>query len=379
MTTPDQAAADTTPAPTWHDGIDRLSKSAIGVATAMFAVGLLIENIQLQTIGISDVSFAEPRYVLVGLAFVVYLALPAILLVVPIIVFRLVRGPRGKVRLLVAAVLSVASFIILFLNLPAPFYYFIERILWTNGNIARVLRFWGYLCDPTLIIRGPLLYIPLILLAATARTGWWFDRPRPRRYLLAMVGLGVFSSVIPYTYSAYPNLARAVGGGCPLIAEIDLKGGRTVRPSAYRWAERPPTSQPGELFSVKRYHVTPLKIEGRPATGPAAETLLIWHESDKFFYVSKLQRWTRGAVVIGIPKDQVDEVRYRHGVLDFSNNKLERAVVAGDFDEVAALVYDFAAMAKEIMDHAATQPSNAMTPEIQEGRRKLDELLSKER
>ena len=85
-------------APSAHERIDQISKTTLALAGVFFAVGMVIDNIQLQALGIYDVSIVQPRFVLVGVAFAVYLLLPAILLAIPIAVFR--WSPRACSELL---------------------------------------------------------------------------------------------------------------------------------------------------------------------------------------------------------------------------------------------------------------------------------------
>lgn len=248
-------------------------------------------------------------------------------------------------------------------------------------------RFWSYFINLEFIVGAMLLYIPILLLAFTANGGGRLDTLRWRRTYYVAIGLGVFSSVMPYIHNAYPNLSRSVGGGCPLLAEIDLSDGQPVRPSAFQTFPRMPRLGPAtrpatgphqglpeweqSRDALGRYVVFPVRKSDAPATQPSGETLLLWHETDTFVYVTRLAGWGQGTLVMAIPKDNVAMIRYRQGILQFRHGRLERALVNVDFEEFNDAMLTLLVDLKDAFNEkAATQPA-VLTPELQ---RRLEEI-----
>lgn len=366
----------------WHDGIDRWSKTAIGCTGALFAAGMLIENIQLQIIGVHDASVAsvvQGRFVLVGLAFVIYLAIPALLLIAPVLTFQFIRRFLND-RIRIPLIGALVVLLLLFLITPSPIQYFSDELAAKSTMRDRLICFWAYFVDPTLLLRLLLLYLPAVLLV----TMWGTLKRRSawRRGLYVLMSLGVVSTVVQYVVNVYPNLSRSVGGGCPLIAEIDLKNGTPLRPSDYWTMPGVPmllagiksTTQPippdyggtDSVFPSTRGAAWP----------PAGEPVLLWHENDKFVFVSRLSHWDIGAIVMAIPKDDVAQIRYRRAVLDFHNGSLRHATVPPDMAEIFDAELKMGLWMRQLLrEHAATQPS-IMTPALQDVLTQLDEMIN---
>lgn len=296
------------------EGLGTLVLLALG---ALFAIGTLIVNIHLGTLGLSDFSGLRPRFVLVGLTFLIYAAIPPLLCLVLLEVGRRVGFRRGP--LLAAA--AVAATAVAVMTLVAWMLFFaLPHVTFTvaGGRIVPPARFW------TVYTGNWYAVVPEVAVCVSAcilfvRHGWGTARdnatsspPRHRvssRVLVAVLVLGLAGLVYPYASLTYMNISRAAGGGQPGIVLM------TMERDAGRLVDRPPFSR--------------VNAAGDTVYGP----FLVWHENEDRTYLSFPTEGRRSSwEVYGIRNEKVHTTWHLPGGIRLENVRLGEVDMWVDLD-----------------------------------------------
>lgn len=271
----------------WADTIEQASKGVLAVLAILFGLGLLITNVYQGYLGFSDYSVLRPRFVLAGLAFFVYIACPALVFVLPILVVKHLNIRRWLKLLLVPPLAVLTASL-----LATPFHYFVSSAQ-LGTAVTQILSFWSLYNDYFLPLLLSGVIVPSMTLAAswkrsgqTASGDTWVNR----RLFVALLVLGVFSMIFPYTVSIHPNISSAVGGGQPSIADISLDEAGTR--------------------AVKLHRFIPKLSLGDSVLGP----YVVWHETDaRLFLSATASSRKKYPEIIAIPSEHVTAIHYLHG------------------------------------------------------------------
>jgi hypothetical protein len=194
--------------------LDAPAKWLAGMAASAYVLGVLLTNLALFRFGAADFSALRPRAVVVGLAFLFYIALPLLLFAGPLAA-ALRWLPTRPLWLRVMAP-SVGT-LVLAKYLPVPFIYFIPH-LHPFAVSERWLRFWAFVYgNEFLALTLVALVLPAMLLGASVRVAF-LARVRP--ILLLVFGLGVFGHTYPYVLCVAYSVASEVGGFLPRVVYL---------------------------------------------------------------------------------------------------------------------------------------------------------------
>jgi hypothetical protein len=199
--------------------IEPIAKVVAATLAAFYAIGLIITNMFLGSLGASDFSDLRPRTILVGMAFAIYVAVPLGLAVVPLYVFAFVR--RHTMHRFAATAAAVAMAVGFAFLLPAPFEFFIVATGRHGGFTTLSTRFWREAYQdssqwPYILV---LILLPMAGLAvASIRQRILSPDVKKGAYVLAL--LGVVSQMIAFADSVYPELQSSIGGGHPELVEL---------------------------------------------------------------------------------------------------------------------------------------------------------------
>jgi hypothetical protein len=333
-----------------YEHAESIGKLATVVVGVLYVLGLLISNIQLMELGISDFGSLQPRNVLTGFFFLFYM-LFVFFLVMPIaIVFGAMRSIRDAKTMALPAKMfffAVAGALGLFMILPVIFgegviigYLYAWGSPFGSGSWRDVFwqfvsAFWhqkvwwaGYFivlfCLPFVLVwrvepkpqpetpegGGPESGTaagdhdkPRKLPAKHFHMVWGLPertRKRLRGFLLVTGALVVICGLpfmlFDYADEIYPNVKYNLGGGQPQVAELVLTGKTSdLAESAAAWAP------------ATRLCCDGGNVEQTIRTGPVA----IWYQSDKFIYASSLGNVPGKAQIIAADLKLVRNIRYQ--------------------------------------------------------------------
>jgi MFS family permease len=275
---------------------DQLAKMLGFVFGALYILGLIITNAELQHLGLSDFSILQPRCIATGMLFVLYMIF-ALLLLAPIggllvgsiLLIDSNRALTSKVGLLIGLVAFClfAEFLLFFL---ASLLYgsltpwiFVSHPDWfaeysKQSFSDRMIGLW-YLLQQGWNLFGYLwaglggVFIAIWIAAELAEyvpnRARGFDG-RAGFAVAGVIALLVYS-VPGFARDVYPNLDQSVGGGQPTIARLQISG--TL-----------PLIEDGKTFR----RVTEQALGKEPKSYIMTEPLVIWYQSASFIYVSPL-------------------------------------------------------------------------------------------
>lgn len=299
-------------APTVFEQLERYAKAIAVLLGALYVVGLLVSNAQLLRLGISDFSLLQAKSIATGVLFFVYLCCVALLIVPPAAALVVRRHWPETLRPLRWRPLAF------YIGLTLLFEALLLAIV---SSMYGALLPWGLSLDPP-----PLSWSPLENLRTTfARFPpmWrgikdlvlhqWVLFPLAVAWLPVFIGLdaglawmrrldesaapsvpatiaqdagtlravAVFSIVAltllsPYVIGGfsrdvYPNLVQSMGGGQPDVIQFQPAGERLTTFVGVDACCYPAQPEPVVL----------------------TEPLVVWHESDKFLYVTPLPKTPR--------------------------------------------------------------------------------------
>jgi hypothetical protein len=267
--------------------LDFLVKAATVTLGALFTLGFLISNAQLMQLGIADFSGLQTRNVMIGVLFLVYLALLLSILIpiayLPQIYMRL-AGRWGNLK----SISSLITFTIGYLGFmyfPIMFAGSIFSAFYVHTDFEKADTFINYVhalfgllllafdYRPILLAAGGFIFlIQLYNFARFFFSGFSFMGQRAEAIsssiYFGLIGTGILGSTLTgFANDIYPNLKFNFGGGQPQIAALTLSG-KAAELSG--WS--------GDSLCCKEPSDQAIKL-------PDAA---IWFQSDKFIYVSFL-------------------------------------------------------------------------------------------
>jgi hypothetical protein len=313
--------------------LEKYTKAAEGLGTVvlvglgvLFAIGTLVVNIHLGSLGLSDFSGLRPRFVLVGLTFLLYLAIPPTFCIAALQAGATVGFGRRPV---LAVLTSIAVALVLMVVIPSMLFFAIPYVTYQNRGLVEPVPFWGIYTDSTyslilhLLVAIPagILWLwrhPVALAGASdapktlhrvplRRSRGIATRSRVRQHVLlglrVIVVLAAIGMLYPYATVTFVNISMATGGGHPSIVlmKMDRDVGRVVdRPGFVRW------SQAGDTIY-----------------GP----VLVWHESgDRTFISLPESRTFVFWEVFAIPSEKIGTVWYLPGAI-YLENRLSETII----------------------------------------------------
>lgn len=290
------------------ESLERLAKAAAVLLGVLYVLGLLISNAQLLRVGISDFSLLQAKSIATGLLFVLYLGCLALLLVPPTLAFALDRHwPDARRTHPVRAMVYFVGLTLLFeamlaalvstmygALLPWGLSFESPPMSWSplqnlRHAIARLPPLWRGIDELLLhqwVVFGiVVLWLPVYVgvdaALVWARQHWDDDAAAPAEptqgphtgrllaiYVAAMLLFASPYLVVGYSRDVYPNLVQSMGGGQPDVVQIQPVGERLT------------------TFGG----VDTCCYAQRPEPVVMSEPLVVWHESDKFLYVTPLPR-----------------------------------------------------------------------------------------
>jgi hypothetical protein len=271
--------------------LERGGKLALFGISALYAFGLLIENIHLGRCGITDLALVKPRYVLIGLAFFVYIAIPFVLVTIPFAVFRAFSFLSIALRV----GLAIFMFVIVSWIITVPFSYFLTT--YTPDDVRFRLPFpaWGVNVGFWKIYRhyqygGGALFSYLVLLVFNT-----FKIRAARALSLVLFWYAISIPLwllVPYSWIVSPNIDSSVGGAAPFVVKVKLKA---------RDADAAPANESDK--SDERL-------------GSSLE-LILWHTDAKFVYLGSCSPLTDPFLVKAVPLDNIVELDFVPARLGF--------------------------------------------------------------
>jgi hypothetical protein len=294
---PDETAATHPFADTIELGA-KLITAGLGV---LYVLGILISNVQLMELGISDFTALQPRNILTGFFFALFvfwlLLIVGLALAAMVLFFRTASSRTGSLlgKLVVCPGIIVSGLILLFV--AALFAGELFGYLYPWGKTwEEVETFWGHLRSArdgyqivsavfrqfadiyvhTKVIYASVAIFFALLFALARYRLFTAEEAEDRAGRLLFNGLIIVFLLIAlpllifdYADEVYPNLKYNLGGGQPQIAQLSLAGKKT-------------------------------EIAGLPGTRTCCDDakqedsalrtddVAIWYQSEKFFYVSPL-------------------------------------------------------------------------------------------
>lgn len=296
----------------YGDTLDSGLKYFAFVGLLCFLTGVLLENAHLGRLGISDFSGLQPRLVLVGLSFYIYILTPLVPAIAAHYTYKRVMILTSTSRIgkphqeLIGVISGACSAIISFIILPISLHYFISDLWLRPMGLPMSIRFWSFYIHEWWWLTCGFLYIPSTLCILFPR------RLRPwRTLIIPVICIGAIGSVMTYSYFMYRNIEYAVGGGRPQIIQLECDGIdlaiTEVSPVASDTMSDP--KRPSfALMDREQYY-------------------LLWHESEGWMYLTRFTRWQEHFPIIGIPKDRVVWHRRLPSTMYFGQISLERSFV----------------------------------------------------
>jgi hypothetical protein len=268
------------------DALGKLTTLALGV---LYVLGILISNLQLRDLGISDFASLQARNVLTGFFFAVYfLWFLAVLAPIAVVATAFnaewwIKVPFGRKKFVLGVIFVVvcAGYSFFFLALG-------------NGAFALIYP-WGN-PDATLsqfvltyLFHHYNTFAAALLLVITAGILAKFSRERPAvRFRTVLIIFGVTLAVVmplvmsDYANEVYPNIKYNAGGGQPQIAAVVLAGKKSEIAGADA-AGLPAVA----LCCEGSNRAEPVKSEN-PEESIKTGPVVVWYQSDKFIYLSHL-------------------------------------------------------------------------------------------
>jgi hypothetical protein len=274
------------------DTFDQFGKSVGLVLGGLYVLGLVISNVALQRLGLSDFAILQPRCIATGALFALYMII-AMLLITPIVglfatplVFAL-RSKSLKQRFglffALVAVCVVVELNFVFIaslfyggltpwsvwpTLGGPRVYLSEliQLAWSSfGHAWAAIA--GWLGAMFVAVELSLLYARKFHYEEILEGRALFEFP-----MAGMAAIFVLIYAVPgFARDVYPNLGQGVGGGQPIVARLQISG--TL-----------PLIEDGKIFR----RVTETTSAKEPKSFVFTEPLVIWYQSASFVYVTPI-------------------------------------------------------------------------------------------
>jgi len=288
------------------DAVTKLSGVVLG---ALFVLGIVISNVQLMDLGISDFASLQARNILTGFVFVVYFAVMLLMLllayvIIAALVYLATMAVTGRdieilsvpflrhfhtrgLRATFSAGTAVISAAVLFLAATIIGQYF-DYVLYPWGEVglfefgATLSRFRNaYLSGNNLTAIGLVLAATIFyfVMKWTQEEDdeqhpilrFWDRIPLGFGFLYCAVALSIV--LAGYANNIYPNLRYNLGGGQPQIAKLVFSGKKSDIAAA-------------GAFGVP--HTELCCNDAGSEQAIKSDQLVIWYQSDKFVYASSL-------------------------------------------------------------------------------------------
>jgi len=269
---------------------------AIALAIA-YVLGLFISNLYAGMLRFSDFSLIKARYVVTGVCFLSYIAMPIVAWIAAWEVKRAIKRKTFSFLVLFGILLS-AIFI-----LPALSQYFISSLRLYGCNVQTLLKtYWLFYFSPMLMLPYILIAIPILVFYHK-----WKAEPkspsiakRGQYLIIALVTMGVAWQTVQYAWRVHPNIEPSIGGGQPALATVIL--GHSV---------------PRELIEM---WVPDKEKVGQPENDCILHfDAMIWSTSESLVYLTPLspQNQIHGHLpwleAVALPKSNIDALRYFNG------------------------------------------------------------------
>jgi hypothetical protein len=306
----------------------KLGTVALGV---LYVLGVLISNIQLMEVGISDFASLRVRNVMTGFLFACYVVMLVLLLLPPIGAAYLVYvyGRSTKVRPYLIAVMTglVGSLAVASILSAVVGYLFPWGQPW-ESNWDMSLRGLNELLNGSYMsglennwrvtyeqfadafFHKKIMIGSLYLLSMVGAVMVLFAaHPRPRAWhaaLYAAITLPVLALIlVGFAHDVYPNIKYNLGGGQPDVAILDIRAEKEAASVSTK------TSNPGASRDLR---------EEIP--------VVIWYQSDKFLYISPIAKGDEAsAKLVALDLALVRSIRYLTGYVRVSGGRSLSVVV----------------------------------------------------
>lgn len=278
-----------------------------GAVGLLFVLGLLVSNVQLMELGISDFASLQTRNVMIGFLFVIYVLLFLLgispILILPFLIQIIVAPstPRKTLAIIVFALpcLLIPFIAVYWAGILIGYYYpwgrpwgieYDSYWSWSHwswsGYTKDFVTAWRQFIEAywhAKIITAACLWLVTCCL--------WASGVVRSSVAYLLLALGVPLLLFTYADEVYPNLKYNLGGGQPQIVELEIGGEKTVV-----------TDLPGIVPPIK-------KSDDEQIFRTSA--VAIWYQSDKFLYFSNLPGTEQSAGrVTAIDLKMVKGIRY---------------------------------------------------------------------
>jgi hypothetical protein len=284
------------------DLVEPTAKIATAVLGVLYVFGLLISNIQLMALGISDFSSIQARNVITGFGFIYYVAvlyMVILMTMVPIggVLFMHykmfkwgVRWGKGMIITMAASYIIVMAFAVGLFFVSACFAGAFEGFLVVYGHTwgdtvpfhiefnqfsdlymnFKILyaSFWL-----TLAVAVPVI-VPVLARGLPPLSNIFDRRGGIMKGIVAVYLLMALPFLLfDYADEVYPNIRYNLGGGQPQVAQLILTG--------KKWDL---AGSPATVLCCG---------EGNLEQAVKTDEVAIWYQSDKFLYISRLSNVKR--------------------------------------------------------------------------------------
>lgn len=285
---------------------DNLLKACSIIFGGFYVIGLIVANTHLLKLDISDFSILNPRLVMTGAMFSLYLMF--LLLLVALITFwpqsvwysfkqKNIRHPyTATILISLIGIVSAAYFIAIFIFQYSETFYAIPR----QQNTGLVSLIKSNLID--FLADGKVFYCFIGFALCTMRIS-----PSTRSIfaanlflnimLLALFIIAFGTFISHFADDVYPKLKYNFGGGQPQIAQIQVEASDDLKKLL------------GEIPGIYYADVPPAICDKNTMVGTTASVVAIWYQSDKFLYFSPSPS-VNSVKVIAMDLKVIREIRY---------------------------------------------------------------------
>jgi hypothetical protein len=302
----------------------KVGTAALG---ALYVLGLLVSNLQLMTLGISDFSSLQARNIMIGVVFVLYvISLSLLALPFGVLMHRLPKiwlnrnagwfaALRSSITYLVVCLLAGLLLASVFGGCAGYFFpwgrsWDADHSLnaWTLADLpVQMQSTYAQFVDA--YIHKKMVYVfvalaPSWLPFAANSNGWW-QKLDSAHSLRSVASSFVLSLLVPaiclvvllplliagFAQEVYPNIRYNLGGGQPDVAVLHVASGETSLPQIPQIGLQQDGSAPKQIVETKE--------------------LIVWYQSPKFMYVSPLTTLpTNDVRLIAIDLNSIRSVVY---------------------------------------------------------------------
>lgn len=285
-----------------------VGKLVLSIAAVLFVLGLLVENMHLGRVGLANFGLLRPRPIMVGLPFCIYILLPVVCFAGGCLALRAAiemerSGERRWLSMLRRVIYPTAVVVLLFITLPMPFNYYLDRLYLTQteqgdfqlGRFQLAWAVWRLYINQDSLSHVGLFYLPAFALVLRRI---FLEPSKSRKSVVAalarlwwLLPIGVLSFLRAYTADVYPLILYFAGGGSPRIVYVglDMRAGELAK-------------------SLMRSGFEEIPSDTRPVWfGPLSLEL----ESEEHFYFTPVdQKEPSPTSVVALPKEKIIFITY---------------------------------------------------------------------